>query len=104
MAGKQEMSNNTLMARMSLEGWIGLCVVLVGMIGSYYAQANATENNKNQIAENKETIEKVEADVADIKTDVAIIKNEQQHINQIILDIQREQREDLEEIKRLLQP
>lgn len=101
MLGESDISNNTLMARMSIEGWIGLIVVLAGIIASHTTLANNTERNEDQVAENKKAVQVVQADVGTIKTDVAIIKNEQEHINKVILDMQREQRKILDEIKKL---
>jgi septal ring factor EnvC (AmiA/AmiB activator) len=87
---------------MSIEGWVGLFVVLAGMIASHVTLANNDEYRKGEIAKNTESIEVVKKSLRTVETDMAIIKNDQKHTNELILDIRKAQKEDLAEIKQIL--
>jgi hypothetical protein len=103
MPRPNDITNGDLLTRMSVEGWVGLILVIVGGIVSHTVLANDSKHAQGQIAVNTATIHDVQDSVQIIKTDIAIIKAEQRYMNDTMLKIQHEQQEKLSRIEKLLE-
>lgn len=98
-----DISNSSLLTRMSIEGWIALFMVIVGGISSHVTLAGDQEHTANKVLANEAKLIDVQETVSKIQTDIAIVKNEQRHMNQTVLKLQTAQTDELKQIRKMLE-
>ena len=98
-----DISNSSLLTRMSVEGWIALFTVLVGGVISHVTLANDQEHTAEKVVANEKRLSEVQVSVQEIQTNIAIVKNEQRHMTQSIIKIQNQQTTELQNIRALLE-
>ena len=91
----KDISNSSLLDRMSVEGWIALLLVIISGVASHTTLANDQSTTAKKVAAIESKQAEVQKSVQGIQTDVAIIKNDLKHLEQ--------QREDIRAIRKLLE-
>lgn len=87
---RQDISNNALLSRVSIEGWIALFVLCSGGIASHAVLANDQEKTAQKVVaiESKQTqivdnVQAIQIDVAEIKKDIEHLKDQREDIKRI---------------------
>jgi len=96
---QDDISNSSVLTRISIEGWIALFVIVAGGIASHTTLANDQEVNAGKVQKIEIKQEVMQVSVNSISTDVAVIKSEQANLKKAFA----EQKEDIKAIRRILE-
>jgi|14BtaG_2_1085337.scaffolds.fasta_scaffold76904_2 predicted nucleic acid-binding Zn-ribbon protein len=93
---KQEMSNHSLLEKISIEFVLGLIAMLVTIgvtWGTLSSRVNAMESDLDEIARGEESLrdvqQEVKKEVGFLRTDLEVVKNNQVHLREKIDDIDK---------------